>query len=209
MHTDWHLSWRYDENHRRHTPLTPISSWSLRSRIWWSIVSKAAERSSSISITACFLSSEHTISLWTLSRAVSTLWLGLYDCMHSCRLFAERWAFSLADIKLCNVLTEFMKRVKLWKVPTRNCGFCAQCRISNRWSWIIMLMIIGLIFSTSDITQLVCGMSAHLSAQEACMFCCTYCVSSRCNSVLRARNSWYFGSKCYHVFSVANGILMR
>ena len=24
----------------------------------------------------------------------------------------------------------------------------------------------------------------------------------------RARNSWYFGSKCYHVFSFATGILM-
>ena len=28
-----------------------------------------------------------------------------------------------------------------------------------------MFMIIGLIFCTSDTTQLVCGMSAHLSAQ--------------------------------------------
>ena len=30
-----------------------------------------------------------------------------------------------------------------------------------------MLMIIGLIFCTSDITQMVVGMSAHLSAQGA------------------------------------------
>ena len=34
---------------------------------------------------------------------------------------------------------------------TCNCGFCAQCRISNRWSWILMLMIISLIFCTHDI----------------------------------------------------------
>ena len=26
--------------------------------------------------------------------------------------------------------------------------------------------------------------------------------------VCRARNVWYFGSKCYHVFSFATGILM-
>ena len=28
------------------------------------------------------------------------------------------------------------------------------------------------------------------------------------NGCDRARNSWYFGSKCYHVFSFATGILM-
>ena len=33
-----------------------------------------------------------------------------------------------------------------------------------------MLMIIGLICCTSDITQLVCGMSAHLSAQGAVVY---------------------------------------
>ena len=34
-----------------------------------------------------------------------------------------------------------------------------------------MLMIIGLLFCTSDITQLlVCGMSAHLSAQGAFVY---------------------------------------
>ena len=54
--------------------------------------------------------------------------------------------------------------------PTCNCGFCAQCRISNRWSWILMLMIIGLLFCTSDITQLVCGMPAHLSSQGAFVY---------------------------------------
>ena len=27
-------------------------------------------------------------------------------------------------------------------------------------------------------------------------------------STSRARNLWYFGSKCYHVFSFATGILM-
>ena len=32
-----------------------------------------------------------------------------------------------------------------------------------------MLMIIGLICCTSDITQMVGGMSAHLSAQGACV----------------------------------------
>ena len=36
------------------------------------------------------------------------------------------------DIKQCNVLTAFKKRMKLWNGPTCNCGFCAQCRISNR-----------------------------------------------------------------------------
>ena len=36
------------------------------------------------------------------------------------------------DIKQSNVLTAFKKRLKLWKGPTCNCGFCAQCRISNR-----------------------------------------------------------------------------
>ena len=46
-------------------------------------------------------------------------------------------------------------------------GFCAQCRISNRWSWIIMLMVTGSIFRTSNIPQLVYGKSAHLSTQGA------------------------------------------
>ena len=36
------------------------------------------------------------------------------------------------DIKQSNVLTAFKKRLKLWKGPTCSCGFCAQCRISNR-----------------------------------------------------------------------------
>ncbi len=36
------------------------------------------------------------------------------------------------DIKQCNVLAAFKKRMKLWKGPTCNCGVCAQCRISNR-----------------------------------------------------------------------------
>ena len=36
------------------------------------------------------------------------------------------------DIKQCNVLTAFKKRMKLWKGPICNCGLCAQCRISNR-----------------------------------------------------------------------------
>ena len=36
------------------------------------------------------------------------------------------------DIKQSNALTAFKKRLKLWKGPTCNCGFCAQCRISNR-----------------------------------------------------------------------------
>ena len=38
------------------------------------------------------------------------------------------------DIKQCDVLTAFKKRIKLWKGPICNCGFCAQCRISNRLS---------------------------------------------------------------------------
>ena len=36
------------------------------------------------------------------------------------------------DIKQCDVLTAFKKRIKLWKGPTCNCGLCAQCRMSNR-----------------------------------------------------------------------------
>ena len=36
------------------------------------------------------------------------------------------------DIKQCNVLNAFKKRVKLWKGPACKCGFCVQCRISNR-----------------------------------------------------------------------------
>ena len=42
------------------------------------------------------------------------------------------WNTLDTDIKQCNVLTAFKKRMKLWKGPTCNCGFCAQCRISNR-----------------------------------------------------------------------------
>ena len=42
------------------------------------------------------------------------------------------------DIKQCNVLTAFKKRVQLWNGPTCKCSFCAQCRISHR-SLIIIL----------------------------------------------------------------------
>ena len=35
------------------------------------------------------------------------------------------------DIKQCNVVTAFKKRVQLWNGPTCKRGFCAQCRISN------------------------------------------------------------------------------
>ena len=35
------------------------------------------------------------------------------------------------DIKQCNVLNAFKKRVKLWKGPTCNCDLCTQCRISK------------------------------------------------------------------------------
>ena len=55
------------------------------------------------------------------------------------------------DIKQCNVLTAFKKRMQLWKRPACNCGCCAQCRISNRLSWMPMLMIINLMFCTRDI----------------------------------------------------------
>ena len=76
------------------------------------------------------------------------------------------------DIKQCDVLTAFKKRIISWKGPTCNCGFCAQCRISNRWSWIIMLLIISLIFRTRDIF-----FSFHLHiCCIYCIFCCTYCV---------------------------------
>ena len=57
-----------------------------------------------------------------------------------------------------------------------------------------MFMIIGLIFCTSDITQLldpmwdvcslVCSRSICIFLCTFHMCCCTYCVSSRCNSVI-------------------------
>ena len=65
----------------RARPVIPNQDSSLSSRIGWSIVSKAAERSSRVSAVTLPLSMAVMMSLWIFSSAVSVEWSFLYaDC---------------------------------------------------------------------------------------------------------------------------------
>ena len=74
----WHLPVKYDLNQLSAFPVTPNQSLSLLSRIVWSMVSKAAERSSNVSAVTLPASIDARISLWIYSRAVSVEWNFLY-----------------------------------------------------------------------------------------------------------------------------------
>ena len=67
----WHLPVIYDSNKLSAFPVTPNQLSSLLRRIVWSIVSKAAERSSNVSTVTLPASIDDRISLWIFSRAVS------------------------------------------------------------------------------------------------------------------------------------------
>ena len=70
----WHLPVKYDLNQLSSFPVTPNQSSSPLSRIVWSMVSKAAERSSNVSAVTLPASIDTRISLWIFSRAVSVEW---------------------------------------------------------------------------------------------------------------------------------------
>ena len=74
----WLLPVKYDLNQSTAFPLTPNQSPSLLRRIVWSIVSKAAERSSRVNAVTLPSSIAERISLWILRRAVSVEWNFLY-----------------------------------------------------------------------------------------------------------------------------------
>ena len=60
-------------------------------KILWSIVSKAADRSSSRRAVECPASSEARMSFWTYNKAISDEWnLRLADCNLDIRLWDER-----------------------------------------------------------------------------------------------------------------------
>ena len=77
----WSKSEKYGLNHRRAGPEIPKCRRWCYKRIKLSIVSKAAERSSKVSVVTLPLSMLSTISLCILRRAVSVEWNRLYaDC---------------------------------------------------------------------------------------------------------------------------------
>ena len=93
-------SLRYVSNMRNTDPDSPTCSFRKWSRISWSTVSKAADRSSNTRKTCFFLSTAIMISLCTLKSAVSVLWPLLYaDCILSSRLFFSKcfssWAATI------------------------------------------------------------------------------------------------------------------
>ena len=74
----WYLSVKYARSQLSAFPVTPNQSSSLLSRIVWSMVSKAIERSSIVSAVTLPASTDARISLWIFSRAVSVEWNFLY-----------------------------------------------------------------------------------------------------------------------------------
>ena len=71
--TDWSLSSRYVQNHWSAVERMPKTISRRERRIWWSIVSKTAERSSKSRTEILFSSKALSRSLTTLRRAVSVL----------------------------------------------------------------------------------------------------------------------------------------
>ena len=74
----WHLPVRCDLNQLSAFPVTPNQLSSLCKRIVWSMASKAAERSTNVSVVTLPVSSDARISLRILRRAVSVEWNFLY-----------------------------------------------------------------------------------------------------------------------------------
>ncbi len=71
METDWDRSRRYEESRLRAEPEMPNVEVSLASRMLWSIVSKAAERSRRTSAESFCSFIAKSRSFWMRSRAVS------------------------------------------------------------------------------------------------------------------------------------------
>ena len=81
-------------NHDKTVPLNPISFSRIPSKMWWSTVSNAAERSSNITIVAVFSSVAISRSLTIFISRVSVLWCFLYaNWSAQLRLFLARWSF--------------------------------------------------------------------------------------------------------------------
>ena len=92
MLTKWVLSLKYDLNQARARLQRTKRFANLSISIVWSTVSKAAERSNKKKIRVLFLSTSRTISLKTLTKAVSVLWNCLYaDCSISSSPLLEMW----------------------------------------------------------------------------------------------------------------------
>ena len=72
--TNWVRSSKYNRNHSNALPPIPNRRERRKSKIQWSTVSNAAERSRSSKITYLFWSEAIAISLWTRIKAVSVLW---------------------------------------------------------------------------------------------------------------------------------------
>ena len=81
--TNWVRSPKYNRNHSNALPPIPNRRERRKSKIQWSTVSNAAERSRSSKITYLFWSEAIAISLWTRIKAVSVLW------QHISRLFLD------------------------------------------------------------------------------------------------------------------------
>ena len=66
----WHLPVKYDLNQSSAFPVPPNQSSSLLKKIVWSMVLKAAERSSNVRVVTFPASTDARISLWIFSWAV-------------------------------------------------------------------------------------------------------------------------------------------
>ena len=88
----WVWPFKYYSNQLRAAPVIPIREFNTDSNRSWSTVSKAALRSSRTKITGIFSWKAPMMSLYTRTRAVSTLCPSLYaDWNISARLHFFRW----------------------------------------------------------------------------------------------------------------------
>ena len=104
--TVWVLSWRYDLNHFRASPLIPKEQSNKSKSFWWSMVSKAALRSKSTNMVPPSESTAWSMSFCTRSRAVSVLWSCLYaDWNISYKPFSLRWSTNCTQM-ICSISLE-------------------------------------------------------------------------------------------------------
>ena len=99
---------RYERNHSSAVPEIPILCRSWWRSVLWSMVSKAALRSSRTRMTPCLLSMCVRMSFCTLTKAVSVEWYFLYaDCITSWRLWLSMWERSLLATSFSRILDKY------------------------------------------------------------------------------------------------------
>ena len=134
MWTDWTMWLKYDLNQSSAFWTTATSCDSLCNITLWSTVSNAADKSRCNIMTMFWLSIARRMSLCTQTRAVLTLWLGLYaDWLGSQRLYSDMWADSLAATTRSIVLDKY------GRLDTGNCSRCPYLDVA---SWLLALHVL-------------------------------------------------------------------